>query len=73
MIFTKDELKMYNLTQLKNLAEYFKIETGSKWRKSDYVDALYEYMKKEDTNLDGSHLSEMSVRVRRIYNSNKEN
>lgn len=75
-MFTKDELnKMTILPQLKRLYKFYFPERSFYGRnKAELVRDIYEASKEEVPATSGNgNLPEMSVRVRRIYEQNKEN
>ncbi len=65
-MFTREELESYLKNNLITLAKYYNVVANIKMKKGEIVDALLENTQAE------VELPQMSVRVRRIYESQKE-
>lgn len=68
---TKDELEGLTVKQLKVLASYYEIELKSNAKKGEIVDIILKEHPEAKVQVFGSvPPTEMSVRVRRIYEAN---
>jgi len=69
-MFTREELNDMYKDQLIKLAGYYKIEGFSKyWTNAQMVEVIYNYISPKE---EVTELPQMSARVRRIYETNKE-
>ena len=69
-MFTREELESYLKEDLKTLAKYYGVSINSRMNKGEIVDVILEenkYLKEAEVEL-----PPMSVRVKRIYESQKE-
>jgi len=76
VMFTLDELKGLSLKQLRILANYLGIKYNRATRKDEFIEAIYNSLKYMDISGVTSYPeenSQMSVRVRRIYESQRRN
>lgn len=69
VIFTEEELKSLKKKQLYDLALYYDLPVYKSWKKKDILQSLLDYLFPEVKEEDG--LPQMSVRVKRIYNSSR--
>lgn len=69
-MFTREEMESYLKEDLKTLAKYYDVPINSRMSKGEIIDAILEgNMKLKESEVE---LPPMSVRVRRIYESQKE-
>lgn len=68
---TREELEILYVRQLMNFAQVYGLELSSKMLKSDIIDAILEVANKPFRYDDEP--KQMSVRIKRIHENNKEN
>jgi len=77
MEWTKEALEAITKPKLYDLAVYYELDVTTRNLKAEIIDAIMEHLNKTivepDRKAIQEELPEMSVRVRRIYNQNKEN
>lgn len=67
-MFTKEELEKMYQRNLFRLAEYYGLRVYKSWSKSRIIEVILDYL---STSEEVEEV-QMSVRVRRIYEANKE-
>lgn len=70
VIFTEEELELYFKEDLITLAKYYDLSVNTKMKKGEIIDLILNLtQQQEETEVE---LPQMSVRVQRIYESQKE-
>ena len=70
VIFTEEELGLYLKEDIRTLAKYYDLPINKEMKKGEIIDLILNLtQQQEETEVE---LPQMSVRVRRIYESQKE-